>query len=314
MKLPLTFLMLLMVFEPDGGGEPTAYRRYQNVLIPPYTVTEGTEASFEFFNTYGDDIQLTWRLTNSKYQDLLVYTQAFSPRMVIQKKVNLPGFVFDGGPTTLRLAAVRSRFTSTVNLTLYPRQDLTIEDVSQPFYSPPTITRIDQGGWIQYEREHVSFINMSSRQYHDVYGRFQVSMIQLRMHSMLAQDIQIEYATLLIANHSSLEGLNLGPAGYRQIHLLTVFVGDTIQFRFPQLYVHPQTLSPSQIPVSGYVPTNTLFFPMDAYASLKALPMILTLSFVHFHHMTLTYRFTYEASKAIIGHCMQSQTCVRIYA
>jgi hypothetical protein len=139
-------------------------------------------------------------------------------------------------------------------------------------------------------------------------------MIQLRMHSMLAQDIQIEDATLLIANHPSLEGLNLGSSGYREIKLLPTFLGDIIQFRFPQLYVHPQTLSPSQIPVTGYVPTHMLFFPMDAYASLKALPMILTFTFVHFHHITITYRFIYDANKAVIGHCLQSQTCVRIYA
>ncbi len=314
MKLFLSILMLMMIFQEDGGGGPAHYRRYQNLMISPYSLADGTRASFQFFNTYGDDITLAWRLSNTKYHELLVYIQSFSPRMTIQKTLDLPGHLFDGGIATLKLYASRAGYASQISLNLYPRQSYIIQDLSIPYLSDPTITRLDGSGLIHYEREHLRFEGMQVEQYHPTYGSLNLANMKVRILSVLAKEIAISDARLLIANHHGLEGLNLTTDGFRSVALNLMLVGDTIQFFFPLLYVHPQTLHPSQIPVTNYVPTYHLFFPILDYLSLRNQRMKIEFNVVHFHELKFVYEFDYVANMAILGGCTNSTNCVKIYA
>lgn len=314
MKLFLSILMLLMIYQDEGGGGTSSYRRYQNLVIPPYQVNEATRASFEFFNTYGDDITLAWRLTNTKYQQVLVYIQSFTPRMIIKKTIDLPANLFDGGVATLTLYASRQDFSTHLSIKVYPRQSININNLSSNFYSDPTITRIDGSGVVKYEHEHLKFEGMEVDQFHETYGRLNLSKMKLRMLSVLSKEIEIIEAHLLIANHPSLEGLTLLPNGYRSVSIDLRLIGDTLQFFFPLLYVHPQTLAPSDIPVFEYVPTHHLFFPITEYSNLSFQRMILEFTFIHFHRIHVEYSFHYIADAALFGGCLSSYHCVKIYA
>jgi hypothetical protein len=313
MKKMLIFIMLLMIYQEDGGGTPSNYRRYQQVMIPPYHPTESIQATFQFANTYADDITLTWRISNRKHNRALIYTQLFSPRNLIQRSIMLPSHLFDGLVSTLHLQATRFRFESSVNLKVFPQASYQINQFSSTFMSANTISRIDQLGFIIYDREHLQFEGMPSQQQYSVYGRFDLSPIRIRFLSAIAKEIIFQDARLLIADHPDLEGLPLVQSTYRQLILQPIFTGYSIELRMPPLYVHPKTLFPSSVPVANYVSTNYLFFPMQAYLDLKHHPMRLQLNFKHFHTMTIDYEFNYVANKAIFGSCLQSQTCIKIY-
>ena len=309
----LIFITLLMIYQEDSGGSPSSYRRYQQVMIPPYHPTESIQASFQFANTFADDITLTWRISNQKFYQTLIYTQSFSPRSLIQRSLTLPAHLFDGHISTLHLQATRANFESSVDLKVYPQTSYMIHQFHTSFLSANTISRINQLGFIIYEREHLQFEGMPSQHVYPVYGRFDVSTIRIRFLSAIAKEIVFLNARLLIADHPDLEGLPLVQSTYRQIILQPIFVGQAIEVRMPLLYVHPKTLFPSTIPATDYVSTNFLFFPMRAYVDLKDHPMRLELKFLHFHTITLDYEFAYVANKAIFGSCLQSQTCIRIY-
>jgi hypothetical protein len=313
MRRMLIFIILLMIYQDDGGGSPSSYRRYQQVMIPPYHPTESIQATFQFANTFADDITLTWRISNQKFFRTLIYTQAFSPRNLIQRTISLPAHLFDGAVSTLHLQARRANFESSVDLKVYPQTNYDVAHFSQPFYSSHTISRIDSFGFIIYEREHFHFEGMTGLQSYPVYGRLDLSSIRIRMLAKVATDIVFSNAHLLIADHVDLEGLPLNDAGYRQLTLNPRLVGDRIDLRFPPLYVHPKTLVPSSIPLQDYVATNFLFFPMRAFEDLRQHGLRLQLQIRHFHTMSFTYEFTYVANKAIFGSCFQSQTCIQIY-
>jgi len=314
MKLFLSILMLMMIFQEDGGGGTSHYRRYQNLVIQPYTIMEGTRASFQFFNTYGDDITLAWRLSNSKYHEVLVYIQSFSPRMTIQKTLDLPATLFDGGVATLKLYASRANYASNMTIQVYPRQTFLIQDLSTQFLSNPTITRLDGSGLIKYEYEHLRFEGMAVEQFHQTYGKLDLSKMKLRFLSVLEKEVEIIGARLLIANHPSLEGLDLLSNEFRGISLNIQLIGDTLQFFLPPLFVHPKTLMPSQVSVDEYVPTNHLFFPILEYASLKEQRMKIEFTMIHFHQIRIEYAFNYFANMALFGGCISSTNCVKIYA
>ena len=309
----LIFITLLMIYQEDGGGSPSNYRRYQQVMIPPYHRTESIQATFQFANTYADDITLTWRISNEKFYRTLVYTQSFSPRNLIQKTLTLPAHLFDGKISTIHLQASRTNFQTSVDLKVFPQTNYYINQFVSSFMSTNTISRIDHLGFIFYEREHLQFEGMPTQQQYPVYGRFDLSPIRIRFLSAMAKEIVFLDARLLIANHPNLEGLPLVQSKYRQLILEPHFVGHSIELKLPPLYVHPKTLMPSSIPVSDYVATRYLFFPMQAYADLKHHSMRLQLQFYHFHLFSLDYEFSYVANKAIFGSCLQSQTCIQIY-
>jgi hypothetical protein len=313
MKKMLIFIILLMIYPEDGVSIPSNFRRYQQVMIPPYHSTLSIQATFQFANTYGDDITLTWRISNQKHNRALIYTQIFSPRSLIQRSLSLPAHLFDGKVSTIHLQARRTNFESSVDLKVYPQASYAINQFNTSFVSANTISRIDSLGFIVYEREHLQFEGMPSQQVHSVYGRFDLSPIRIRFLSAIAKEIIFQDARLLIADHPGLEGLPLVQSTYRQLTLQPILVGQSIELRMPSLYVHPKTLAPSSIPVTNYVPTNYLFFPMQSYLDLKHHPMRLQLEFYHFHTMTLDYEFSYVANKAIFGSCLQSQMCIQIY-
>ncbi len=313
MKAWLAFIILLMIYSDDSGGSPTVYRRYQNVVIPPYHSTEKTQASFQFSNTFQDAITLSWRITNTKFYQALIFTQSYTPRSLIQRTVDLPSSLFDGGVSTIQLIASRTNYLSSIDLKVYPQRTMVIRQFDQAFYSTNTISRIDSYGFIIYEREHLSFQSMGSYQAFPVYGRFDLSPIQFRIFTPIAREIVYIHARLLIANHPTLEGLSLNTNNFREISLVPTLVNQSIKLSLPTLYVHPQTLSPSAIPLTGYVSTKFLFFPIQAYPSLKQQIMKIEFTFKHFHVLTIEYPFQYLADKAIFGSCLQSQTCVRIY-
>ena len=313
MKRWLALLAVLtLVFEGDLGGS-SFYRRYQHVTIAPYTLSEGTIVYFQFANTYGDGITLTWRLSNTKYQQVLIYTQAFQPTTLIQKHLLIPAHIFDGGPAQLVMEASRQGFQSEVWLTLYPLQTYTIQQFDRRFLSGETITYIDGNGILRYQREVIEFTNMGSSQWHPFYGRFDWTPVTIRIRSLLSKEIVFQYANLEMGDHPSLEGLPL--VGHKRVVPLVVsLVGQFLQLQFSQLYVHPQTLRMSSIPVADYVPTKTMFFPLEAYRQLREWPLVLKLGFQHFHTMHLTYAFTYQGEGPLLGHCWQSQYCVSTYA
>ena len=313
MKRMLIFITLLMIYQEDSGGSPLSYRRYQQVMIPPYHPTESIQATFQFANTYADDITLTWRISNQKFYQTLIYTQSFSPRSLIQRSLTLPAHLFDGHISTLHLQAKRANFESSVDLKVFPQTSYMIHQFHTAFLSANTISRINQLGFIIYEREHLQFEGMPSQHVYPVYGRFDLSPIRIRFLSAIAKEIVFLSARLLIANHPDLEGLPLVQSTYRQLNLQPILVGQAIELRMPLLYVHPKTFFPSTIPATDYVSTNFLFFPMQAYVDLKDHPMRLELKFLHFHAITLDYEFAYVANKAIFGSCLQSQTCIQIY-
>jgi hypothetical protein len=313
MKKMLIFIILLMIYQEDGGGSTTNYRRYQQVMIPPYHPTESIQATFQFANTYADDITLTWRISNRKYNRALIYTQLFSPRNLIQRSIMLPSHLFDGLVSTLHLQATRFRFESSVDLQVFPQASYQINQFGSTFMSANTISRIDSLGFINYEREHLQFEGMSSQQLHAIYGRFDLSVIRIRFLSPIAKEIKFQDARLLIADHPDLEGLPLFQSTYRQLILQPIFSGHAIELRMPPLYVHPKTLFPSNVPVTNYVATNYLFFPLKAFLDLRHHPMKLQLQFNHFHTFTLDYEFHYVANKAVFGSCLQSHTCIKIY-
>lgn len=305
-------LLLTLVYHDEGGGAGL-YRRYQHVTVAPFHPTSGTVVYFQFENTFEDDITLTFRLTNTKYQAVLLYTQNFQPTRLIQKHVNIPGYVFDQGISQLTLLASRAGFSSSVTLMLYPRVHYAIEQFNQPFLSGKTISRIDELGIIRYDHEQLTFTNMGSVQWFAHYGRFDWTSMTIAMDAYTPQDISFISGELWLQDHPSLEGLSY-VNGRRQIPLELSLVGRQINIKFTQLYVHPTTMAMSSIPVVGYVPTRTLFFPKAAYRDLKQHPMQLVLKFSQFHEYTIDYAFLYRGEGPWLGHCWESKYCVRTYA
>jgi hypothetical protein len=305
-------MLLTLTFEGEGGGSGF-YRRYQHVTIAPYQPNSGTVVYFQFANTYQDSITLTWRLTNQKYQSVLIYTQVFQPNPLIQKHIALPPHLFDGGPAQLRLMASKDGFYLEVNVVVYPVKTYKITRFDQGFESDGTITYINGAGVVEYHREQLFFTNMGAVQWHPYYGRFDWTPLHIHLASALSREVIFSQASLTLADHPALEGFDL-VNGKRKVPLDVRLEGEHIQFQFPVMYVHPQTLRMSSIPLVDYVATRTLFFPLEAFADLKQHPLSLQFTLVHFHEIQVQYDFLYQGHAPYFGHCFESQFCITTYA
>jgi len=306
-------LSMLIGFEGDGGSGGD-YRRYQNVTIAPFTQTQGTTVYFQYANTFQDEVTLTFKITNSQFNQAVLYSQHFQTLSLLTSSLFIPGYVFDGGISQLHLIAFGGSFNQQVNVNLYPKQHLQINLVQIALYRTPQarMTTINSNGIIQYVQQTILMQGFEASRHHTYYGRMSLQNISMNFTDDFNTEFTNYHAYLLVPSLPQFEGFIASETGEKIIPLEIMFQGHVITFRFHQLYVHPQTLALSPFPMTGYVQTNHIFFPLQHFGLYQSVPMTMMIELNQVHHYQFTYSFQYVADFSLIGHCHQSWACITI--
>jgi hypothetical protein len=304
-------LSLLIGFEGDGGSGGD-YRRYQNVTIAPFTQKQGTTMYYQFANTYNNAVTLTFKITNSQFNQAVLYSQHFQTLSLLTSSLLIPGYVFDGGISQLHLIAFGPSFNQQVNLNLYPKQHLQINLVETALYRTPQarMTTINSNGIIHYVPQTIWLQGFEAIRHYPYYGRMSLHNISMNFTDDFNTEFTNYHAYLLVPPLPQFEGFMASETGEKIIPLSIVLQDHLITFRFHQLYVHPQTLALSPFPLTGYVQTNHIFFPLQQFGLYQSVPMTMMIEVNQVHQYQFIYAFQYVADFSLIGHCHQSWACI----
>jgi hypothetical protein len=100
--------------------------------------------------------------------------------------------------------------------------------------------------------------------------------------------------------------------GYREIELTILSdQGGRLTMAFSKtLFVEPKTLMMSSVAKDGFVETNQLYFPKEAFESEHDLDLRITISGCGYNGITIHYLFTYYSNKKFLGNCRNSEYCI----
>ena len=308
-SVTLLVLMTFTIHEDGGGGVMT--RRYQNVSIAPYTLSTGTIIHYQFQNSYNDAATLTFRLTNTKYNQVILYSQSFSRILLRTSTVNIPAYLMDGQRSTLTLSAHSSRFSTITTLYVYPQQHYAINPLLQTTYQTPHsyLTTVNEHGQTIYVRQRVQFQNFTPILQFDTFGKFSLSPLMIKLPDELRTTVTNMQANLLVVNHPHFVSFPL-VNNKRVLPLDVILNQHAFNFQFKTIYVDPSTLTIRNEKFTNHVPTQYVYFPLSTYRSLNNIPMQLSFTWTQIHRYTMTYDFTYTGIQPMIGHCHQSLYCV----
>jgi len=307
----ITFLLLMTIGIEFDGGRGGDYRRFQHVSIAPFSMTEGTRVYYQFQNTYKDAATLVFRLTNTKYKQVILFNQYYSRSTLLISSVAIPGYLMDGQRFTLSLQATSSKFNLIQTLYVYPRQSYAINPVLQSTFTTPVsyLSTINGLGVIVYTKQTMTFHQFNKTLTFPTFGKVSLQSMSMRFPDEIPHALVVLKANLLVVNHPHFESFALKDQK-RVIPLSIVNVNGVTTFLFPSMFVHPKTLAIHHQTLSGYQQTNHLYVPFQFFHDFNGTFMTLEFQWIHIHQYALSYTFRYEGLQPLIGHCHQSLYCV----
>lgn len=308
-SVTLLVLMTFTIYDDGDGGLMT--RRYQNVSIAPYTMSVGTTIYYQFQNSYNDAATLTFRLTNTKYNQVILYSQSFSRISLRTATVNIPAYLMDGQRSTLTLSAHSNQFSTVSTLYVYPQQHYTINPLLQTTYQTPHsyLTTINEHGQTLYVRQRIQFQNFTPLLQFNTFGKFSLSPLMIKLPDELNTAVTNIQANLLVVNHPHFVSFPL-VNNQRVIPIDVILNQHSFVFQLKTLYVDPSSLSIRHEKFTNHVATQFLYFPLSTYRILNNMPMQLSFTWTQIHQYTINFQFTYTGVQPMIGHCHQSLYCV----
>jgi hypothetical protein len=306
-------LMLLgtIGYEPDFGTGGYL-SQFQNTWIIQDEVGEDARIEFEFLHTYQTSFTLTIRLTNSTYNHVLLYTQRFSTPRTVQRILTIPGYLLHSA-NTFNFSVQHNQGTKEWNLHFDLLAQETVSFVSRTHWESHGQREYINGvGQVMTMKETLQFTQFNGVLFRENFGFFNLNDLSVQLTTTPLSLVSIHHAYLLIAASPYLIHVNSYNEAWKIIELIPMIHERTIRFSFPELYVHPFSLSLSDVPLPGFVPTYTFFFPHGSFARHHTTSMELHIRLQHVVDVSLTYRFTYQAHQPLFGSCQTSLHCVRV--
>lgn len=307
----ITFLLLMTIGIEFDGGVGSDYRRFQHVSIAPFSMSEGTRIFYQFQNTYKDAATLVFRLSNTKYNQAIIFSQYYSRASLLTSSVAVPGYLMDGQRFTISLQATSAKFNLIQTLFVYPRQSYVINPVTQSTYNTPVsyLSTMNGLGVISYLKQTLTFNQFNKTQSFPTFGKYSLQSMTMRFPDEIPHELIVLKANLLVVDHPHFNSFSL-QGQKRVIPLSLINLNGVYSFHFPSMFVHPKTLTIDNQPRSDYQQTNHLYFPFHLFNDLNGTFMTLEFQWIHIHQFALTYTFRYEGLQPLIGHCHQSLYCV----
>jgi hypothetical protein len=306
-------LMLLgtIGYEPDFGTGGYL-SQFQNTWIVQDVVEEDARIEFEFLHTYETSFTLTIRMTNTTYSNVLLYTQRFPTPRRVQRILTVPRYLLNAS-NTFNFSVQHNQGSQQWTLLYEAQTPESLSFVSRTHWQSQGHRQfINASGQVATIKETLRFTNFNGVLFRENFGYFNLNDLSVQLTTTPLSLISIHHAYLLIAASPYLIHVNAYNDAWKIIELIPVIQDRFIRFSFPELYVHPFSLSLSDVPLPGYVPTHTFFFPHGSFARHHTTPMELHVRLHHLVDVAMTYRFSYQAREPLFGSCQTSRHCVRV--
>ncbi len=298
-------------YEPDlGTGGYVS--QFQNTWIFQDDVGEDARIEFEFLHTFETSFTLSIRVTNPTYFNVLLYTQRFPTPRRVQRILTVPQYILSAS-NTFSFYVQHHLGTNQWNLLYEAQAQETLSFVTRTQWESQGHRQyINASGQVTTMRETLRFTNFNGVLFRENFGYFNLNDLSINLTTATLSLLSIHHAYLLIAASPYLIHMNAYDDAWKIIELIPMIQDRVIRFSFPTLYVHPFSLSLSDVSLPGFVPTQTFFFPHGSYAHHQFTLMELHVRFQHVVDVSMTYRFTYQALYPLFGSCQTSVYCVRV--
>lgn len=308
----ITVMLLGTIGFEEDNSPGSDVSRYQNTYVIPGNEVESTQLTFEFIHTYSTRFTLTIRFNNATYSNVLLYTQQFPTPRTVKRQLTIPSYLLLAANTfQLEVISGVGQTLWSLPYHLLPNESIHVMSI-QSWQSQGTLWEINDVGRVVTYHERWNFVGFSGNDFHDVFGRFDVSSLRLIRQTYRKQVITVSHAYLLIETSPHFENMMIVEETWIFLPLSVLLIDDTLTFVMPTLYVDPFSLDLSDVPLEGYVSTHYFFFPHGSYPMHHHTTIKLILQMHHFLTFTLTYTFTYQAGSPLLGDCLISQYCVRV--
>ena len=303
-------LMVASLFQ----STPVSY--FRHMQFKPYEMNQAYVFDLEFAYPNGGNMTLEVRLTNVAYDRALVLALNVTNASLVQTSVTIFSYLFDtSGSFLLHFRAYRNQFESTLQLRVYERESksyLVTDELLTVGSNKPT-AEVNAFGVITYRHESIMLNGFNSLIVEPYYYAMHFRYWSLKNNHVWQPSLMIIPSLRIETRHPAFTLIDQTRRINKLLSIRFERLDATWVSRLNQLlYVDPQTLYPSSTPYEEYIETDVLFLPLNEFTTLKTIRFQLSITIEALHKYSLTYAFTYETLKPLLGPCHLARFCVGV--
>ncbi len=309
-----TFISSIILL--TGWYQTTPVSYFRNMRWEPYEKNQTYVFNLEFAYPPGGPMAIEVRLSNTSYNRALIIALNMNASTLVQTPVVIYPYLFDqSGSLMLYFRAYRSQFESTLQVRVYEKEskNYLIDDQLVSIGSNKPTAEVNALGVISYRHETIALQGFQSLILEEYFYAMHFRYWTIKSQHAWKKLSNIHVTFTILSLHSAFILIDQTRQINKKIAVhftpeMDAFKSTLVQF----LYVDPQTLIPSSLVQEGYVETDSLFFPINSFTSLNTIEFRMDLVIAAIHQYTLTYFFTYETLKPLLGPCFQARFCVGV--
>ena len=306
----------LLILGAFNQSTPVSY--FRNMKFIPYEMTKTYGFDLEFAYPSGGNMTLDVRLSNATYDRALVLGLNVTNATLVRLPVTIFSYLFDAsGSFMLYFRAYHNQFESTLQLRVYERETKSYgvtDDLFTVGSNKPT-AEVNANGVVIYRHETLTLLGFTSLIVEPYYYAMHFRYWSLSNNHSWKANMMI-YPTLRIESRHPAFTLIDQPRRINKLLSLQFEPKDNLMASSlnQSLYVDPETLYPSSIHYESFIETDLLFLPLNDFATLNTIRFVMVINIQAIHVYALTYAFTYETLKPLIGPCHLARYCVGVNA
>jgi|688.fasta_scaffold46120_5 hypothetical protein len=309
-----SFISSIILLTSWYQATPVSY--FRNMRWEPYVKNQTYLFNLEFAYPPGGPMAIEVRLSNTVYNRALIIALNMNASTLIQTPVVIYPYLFDqSGSLMLYFRAYRNQFESTLQVRVYEKEskNYLIHDQLLSVGSNKPTAEVNAVGVISYRHETIALQGFQSLIVEPYFYAMHFRYWTLKSQHAWKKLTNIHVTFTILSTHPAFILIDPTSQMNKKIGLHFTAEMDVFKSRLREpLYVDLQTLIPSSLVQEGYVETESLFFPINSFASLKTIEFKMDLVVAAIHQYTLTYFFTYETLKPLLGPCYQARYCVGV--
>lgn len=198
--------------------------------------------------------------------------------------------------------SLQRHFVEFSSITSYSAMDIAENPIISPFYSA-FVLGVLKGSKQQFDFSETTFMCKDSPNLY-----LDVSSVSFLENS--TKELSFTSCFAKIANRNDVF-VNIEKQGdFVFLPLDIKKDGKTCYFEFKDLYVDPSTLLVSLNPISGYVPTRKLYFPLDKYQLITPFQFEIMINGLGVAKSNVSIVVDYYPTGNFIGDCSNSDFCL----
>lgn len=314
MKGFITSLLSSLLVSSLFTSTPVSY--FRNMVFKPYEKTNVYQFDLEFAYPVGGAMTLEVRLSNGDYERALVFGLNVSQSTFVRTNVNLYPYLFDStGSALLHFRAYRNQFESTLQVRLYEKESkpyVITNDVLSIGSNKPT-AEVNAFGVVTYRHETIALKGFQSIIVEPYYYAMHFRYWSLTNHHAWKMPMTFIPTLRITTRHPAFTLIDQQRRINKLLKIQFKLIGqEWVSDIHESLYVDPKTLYPSHVAYEDYVATDLLFFPLNDFSSLQRIYFEMAIVVHAVHTYVLTYAFSYETLKPLIGPCYVARYCVGV--